>query len=61
LINLKKKKKTNKKPKSAVENRNGENKIIANNKNQQIPPIRCKRKETITRKPIIITKNEAKK
>jgi hypothetical protein len=33
LINLKRKKKQNKKPKSAVENRpTGENKIIANNK-----------------------------
>jgi hypothetical protein len=57
LINLKKEK-TNKKPKSAVENRpTGENKIIANNKSQQIPPHPVsEKKPAITRKPIIIKK-----
>jgi hypothetical protein len=60
----KKRKKTNKKPKSAVENRPaGENKIIANNKKQTntTPSGASEKKPAITRKPIIITKNEAKK
>jgi hypothetical protein len=58
LINPKEK--TNKKPKSAGKN-HGENKIIANNKNQQ-KYLQFKRTEKpATRKPIIITKNEAKK
>jgi hypothetical protein len=60
----KKRKKTNKKPKSAVENRpTGENKIIANNKKpaNTTPSGASEKKPAITRKPIIITKNEAKK
>jgi hypothetical protein len=61
LINLKRKNKQ--KPKSAVENRpTGENKIIANNKTSKYHPSGAsEKKPAITRKPIIITKNEAKK
>jgi hypothetical protein len=47
-----------------VENRpTGENKIIANNKkaSKYHPSGASEKKPAITRKPIIITKNEAKK
>jgi hypothetical protein len=55
---LKKKKNKQKKPKSAVENRPaGENKIIAKQQSQQIPPGASEKKPAITRKPIIITKS----
>jgi hypothetical protein len=60
LINLKKKK-NKQKTKVSSGKPTGENKIIANNKNQQIQSSASEKKPAITRKPIIITKNEAKK
>jgi hypothetical protein len=60
LINLKKKK-NKQKPKSAVENRPAKIKLSQTTKSQQIPPSGAsEKKPAITRKPIIITKNEAK-
>jgi hypothetical protein len=60
----KKRKKPNKKPKPAAETRlAGDNKIVANSKKptNNAPAISNEKKPAITRKPIIITKNEAKK